>query len=112
MALAQEPELLLLDEPTLHLDVAHQLALVRMLERLRATRALTVLAVLHDLNLAAAFADRSVILDGGHLVDGGGDGQSIDPAVARRAFGVPIEVAFTSDGRRVLTPAGIPHASD
>ncbi len=112
MALAQEPELLLLDEPTLHLDVAHQLALVRMLERLRATRALTVLAVLHDLNLAAAFADRSVILDGGHLVDGGGDGQAIDPAVARRAFGVPIEVALTSDGRRVLTPAGIPHATD
>jgi iron complex transport system ATP-binding protein len=112
MALAQEPELLLLDEPTLHLDVAHQLALVRMLGRLRATRSLTVLAVLHDLNLAAAFADRSVILDGGHLVDAGGDGQSIDPAVARRAFGLPIEVALTADGRRVLTPAGIPHASE
>lgn len=110
MALAQEPELLLLDEPTLHLDVAHQLALVRMLERLRATRSLTVLAVLHDLNLAAAFADRSVILDGGRLVDAGGGGDPIDPAVARRAFGVPIEVAFTADGRRVLTPTGIPHA--
>ena len=112
MALAQEPELLLLDEPTLHLDVAHQLALVRMLERLRASRSLTVLAVLHDLNLAAAFADRSVILDAGRVVHAERDGDPIDPAVARRAFGVPIEVALTADGRRVLTPAGIPHGHE
>ena len=68
LALAQEPQLLLLDEPTAHLDVAHQLALVQLLERLRDTRGLTVLAVLHDLNLAAHFADRALILDDGRLV--------------------------------------------
>jgi iron complex transport system ATP-binding protein len=102
MALAQEPALLLLDEPTLHLDLAHQLALVRMLERLRHTRSLTVLAVLHDLNLASAWADRAVLLDQGRIVAAAGHGETIDPGVARRVFGVPVEVARTADGRRVL----------
>lgn len=102
MALAQEPALLLLDEPTLHLDLAHQLALVRMLERLRHARSLTVLAVLHDLNLASAWADRAVLLDQGRIVAAAADGETIDPGVARRVFGVPVEVARTADGRRVL----------
>lgn len=102
MALAQEPDLLLLDEPTLHLDLAHQLALVRMLERLRHTRPLTVLAVLHDLNLASAWADRVVLLEDGRIVDAARHGETIDAEVARRVFGVPVEVAHTADGRRVL----------
>ena len=53
MALAQEPDLLLLDEPTLHMDLAHQVALLAAIRRLRTERRLTVIAVLHDLNLAA-----------------------------------------------------------
>ncbi len=109
MALAQEPRLLLLDEPTLHLDLAHQVALVRTLARLRSTRPLTVLAVLHDLNLAAAF-DRSVILHRGRLAPAGRAGQPLDPALARRVFGIPIEEAVTSTGRRVLALAApAPH---
>jgi len=106
MALAQEPALLLLDEPTLHLDLAHQLALVRTLERLRHARELAVVAVLHDLNLAAAHADRCLLLVGGLLLPAGSGGRAIDPELARRAFGVPIEEALTADGRRVLTTAG------
>jgi iron complex transport system ATP-binding protein len=105
MALAQEPELLLLDEPTLHLDIGHQLALVRMLQRLRAARRLTVVAVLHDLNLAAAFADRSLLLHEGRVMAAGTPDGAIDPFVARRAFGVAIEEAVTAGGRRVLVPA-------
>ena len=104
MALAQEPELLLLDEPTLHLDLGHQVALVEMLQRLRAVRSLTVLAVLHDLNLAAALADRSLLLYDGRVVPAGSADRPIDPVVARTAFGVPIEEAFTADGRAVLAP--------
>jgi len=112
MALAQEPALLLLDEPTLHLDLAHQLALVRMLERLRHTRSLTVLAVLHDLNLASAWADRAVLLDQGRIVAAAGHGETIDPGVARRVFGVPVEVARTADGRRVLASVASGPSSD
>lgn len=105
LALAQEPRLLLLDEPTLHLDLAHQLGLVRLLRRLRTARGLTVIAVLHDLNLAAGLADRVVLVRGGQVVGAGSDGRIIDPELARAAFGVPIEEAQTADGRRILAPA-------
>lgn len=104
MALAQEPQLLLLDEPTLHLDLAHQLTLVRTLARLRRSRRLTVVAVVHDLNLASALADRAVVLHGGRVRPAGRGGDVVDPALARDALGVPIEVATTVDGRRVLAP--------
>ena len=104
MALAQEPELLLLDEPTLHLDLAHQLALVRLLERLRVARGITVVAVLHDLNLAATFADRAILLHEGRTLPAGTTDRPIDPEKVRVAFGVRVEEAVTEDGRRVLAP--------
>jgi len=104
LALAQEPRLLLLDEPTVHLDVAHQLALMQLLERLREARSLTVLAVLHDLNLAAHFADRALILDRGHLVSASSALGRLDLDRLRNAFGVSIAEAVTADGRRVLAP--------
>lgn len=104
MALAQEPRLLLLDEPTLHLDLAHQRGLVRLLRRLRASRGLTVLAVLHDLNLAVSFADRAVLLHDGRVIEAGSSRMVIDPVHARRVFGVPVEEAMTAAGRRVLAP--------
>ena len=107
MALAQEPVLLLLDEPTAHLDVAHQLALIELLERLRRARSVTVLAVLHDLNLAARFADRALILHAGRLVPAGPERGRFDLRRLGDAFGVPIAEAITADGHRVLAP-GVP----
>jgi iron complex transport system ATP-binding protein len=102
MALAQEPRLLLLDEPTLHLDLAHQIALIRMLERLRRARSLTVLAVLHDLNLAAAFAPRVAVLDAGRIVADGPPQRVLTPELARRVFGVALDEAWTADRVRHL----------
>ncbi|HKC11472.1 MAG TPA: ABC transporter ATP-binding protein, partial [Vicinamibacteria bacterium] len=64
--LAQEPEVLLLDEPSAHLDIGHQLALFRVLEEARA-RGLAVLAVVHDLQRAAAWAGRMALLCGGRI---------------------------------------------
>jgi iron complex transport system ATP-binding protein len=104
LALAQEPRLLLLDEPTAHLDVAHQVALVQLLERLRAPRGLTVLAVLHDLNLAMRFADRAVILHEGRVDAAGSAPGRFDLGRLRDAFGVSIIEAVAGDGRRVLAP--------
>jgi iron complex transport system ATP-binding protein len=107
MALAQEPELLLLDEPTVHLDLAHQMALVRLLGRLRISRRLAVVAVLHDLNLAAGFADRCLLVRDGRLVDAGGGIRGIDAALAGRTLGVTLEEARTTDGRIVLAAAPV-----
>lgn len=103
MALAQEPDLLLLDEPTLHLDLAHQVALLTAIRRLRDQRGLTVLAVLHDLNLAAAFAPRIAVLDGGRVVADGTPAEVLSPDLVRRVFGVAVDEALTADGRRHLT---------
>jgi iron complex transport system ATP-binding protein len=104
LALAQEPRLLLLDEPTAHLDVAHQLALIGLLERLRHARGLTVLAVLHDLNLAARFADRGLVLHDGRLSSAGDRRGRFDLGRLRDAFGVSIAEAVAGDGSRVLAP--------
>jgi iron complex transport system ATP-binding protein len=103
MALAQEPELLLLDEPTLHLDLAHQVALLSSIRRLRAQRALTVIAVLHDLNLAAAFAPRVVILDGGIVAADGPASDVLQADLISRVFHVAVTEAWTAEGARHLS---------
>ncbi|HTI29840.1 MAG TPA: ABC transporter ATP-binding protein [Methylomirabilota bacterium] len=100
MALAQEPDLLLLDEPTLHLDLAHQVALLAAIRHLRDQRGLTVLAVLHDLNLAAAFAPRVAVLDDGRIVADGPPAEVLTPDLVQRVFGVAVDEARTADGRR------------
>ena len=104
MALAQEPELLLLDEPTLHLDIAHQAALLATVARLRARRGLTVIAVLHDLNLVAAHAPRVAVLGSGCVVADGRPASVLRPDVVREIFGVVVDEAHTADGRRFLVP--------
>lgn len=106
MALAQEPELLLLDEPTLHLDIAHQASLLATVERLRGRRGLTVIAVLHDLNLAIAHAPRIAVLGSGRIVADGEQQAVLHPNVVREAFGVAVDEAHTADGRRFLVPHG------
>jgi iron complex transport system ATP-binding protein len=105
MALAQEPELLLLDEPTLHMDLAHQVALLRAMRRLQAERGLTVLAVLHDLNLAAAFAPRVVALHRGRVAADGDPADVLTPDLVARVFGVRAEYAMTPDGVKHLAIA-------
>ncbi|HND64442.1 MAG TPA: ABC transporter ATP-binding protein [Elusimicrobiota bacterium] len=64
-ALAQEPHLLLLDEPTAHLDPRHQAELVAVIERLRRERRLAVIAILHDVNLAYGWCPRALLMDKG-----------------------------------------------
>jgi iron complex transport system ATP-binding protein len=67
-ALAQEPDVLLMDEPNAHLDIAHQIAIFEIVKRLNKEQGLTVVSVSHDLNLASAFSDRVGLLVCGSLV--------------------------------------------
>ncbi|MCX5701175.1 MAG: ABC transporter ATP-binding protein [Candidatus Omnitrophica bacterium] len=64
-ALAQEPELLFLDEPTSHLDIAHQIQTLDLLKKLNRQNNLTIVMILHDLNLASAYANRIALIDKG-----------------------------------------------
>jgi iron complex transport system ATP-binding protein len=66
-ALAQEPGLLLLDEPTSHLDIAHQIQIMDLLKKLNRQNNLTIVMVLHDLNLAGEYCNRIALLDNGRL---------------------------------------------
>ncbi|WP_030377080.1 MULTISPECIES: ABC transporter ATP-binding protein [unclassified Streptomyces] len=87
-ALAQEPRELLLDEPTNHLDIQHQLDLLDLVAGLPVT---TVIA-LHDLNLAAMYCDRLLVLEEGRAVAEGTPGEVLTPALIERVYGVRAEV--------------------
>ena len=71
MALAQEPKLLLLDEPTTHLDISHQVEMLELVKRLNREQGVTIVAAMHDLNLASLFFDRLVLLKEGIIVADG-----------------------------------------
>lgn len=90
-ALAQQPSLLLLDEPTSHLDVHAQLATLSLL-RQRADAGSTVLLALHDLNLAASFCDRLILLQGGRVVTDGPPEAVLTPPLLRAVYGVAVSV--------------------
>ncbi|MBM7369486.1 ATP-binding cassette domain-containing protein [Gordonia hydrophobica] len=87
-ALAQQPSLLLLDEPTNHLDLHHQ---IDFLTRIRSL-GLSTVAALHDLELAAAFCDRAVVLDRGEVVASGSVDKVITPDLLDRVYGVDGDV--------------------
>ncbi len=102
-ALAQEPRLLLLDEPTNHLDVRARLELLRLLERLTAED-VTVVAALHDLNLAAAACDHVVLVDAGRVVAEGAVDEVLVPAVLEPVYRVHFDLlTHPRTGRPVLT---------
>jgi iron complex transport system ATP-binding protein len=99
-ALAQDAPLLLLDEPTAHLDVRHQLEHVTRVHDL-AEAGRTVVAAVHDLELAARSAVRLLVLADGHVVADGPPAEVLTPDTLRRAFGVEAEVEAGPDGVRV-----------
>jgi iron complex transport system ATP-binding protein len=92
MALAQEPEILLLDEPTVHLDLAHQGSLLALVRRLCARRGLTVLAAMHDINLSALYFDRLTVLGGGSVVASGTPEEVITASLIEATFGTPVSI--------------------
>ena len=103
MALAQEAGVLLLDEPTAHLDPAHQRATLDRVATLARVRGLAVVAVLHDLNLAAAFASRVVLLDDGAVIRDGVPGQVITAELVAKVFGAGLRVV-SHEGRPFVVP--------
>ena len=106
-ALAQQPRLLLLDEPTSHLDVHAQLAVLDLLRR-RAAAGVTVLLALHDLNLAATFCDALVVLHGSKQVASGPPDQVLTPALLRSVYRVDATVLRHPRSNRPLIAYDLP----
>lgn len=91
-ALAQEPELLILDEPTAHLDIAHQIELLDLTRRLNRERGLTVIAVLHDLNLASQYAGRLLMMKDGRRFAEGSPAEVVTEANVSAVYGSRVRV--------------------
>ncbi len=96
--LAQSPKVLLLDEPTTFLDLQHQVSIYSLLQRL-ARRGLLVVSVTHDLNLAAAYSDRVLVLRAGELVRDARPAEVLDTELIRDVFGVGAQVQRTAAGK-------------
>ncbi len=112
MALAQDPDILLLDEPTSFLDVAHQIDVLDLLMQLNRERGTTIGMVLHDLNLAARYADHLVVMAKGEVVTEGPPADVLTPATVRTAFG--LEARIVPDpicGAPMVVPFGRFHGT-
>lgn len=92
MALAQEPQVLLLDEPTVHLDINHQIEILELVRQLNRERGLTVLATMHDLNLAALYFDRLMLLNEGHIIIEGTPREVLSAERVQAVFGAEVLV--------------------
>jgi iron complex transport system ATP-binding protein len=103
MALAQEAEVLLLDEPTAHLDPAHQRATLEHTARIARERGLAVIAVLHDLNLASAMATRVVVMERGTIIRDGAAREVLTPDLVLGVFGGGLSVVM-HDGVPYVLP--------
>ena len=107
MALAQETDLLLLDEPTTFLDVSHQVEVLDLLVDLNRTRGTTVVMVLHDLNLAARYADHLVALAGGSVHAAGTPADVLTEDTVRAVFGLDSRIITDpTSGTPLMLPLG------
>lgn len=94
MALAQETEIIFLDEPTTYLDMAHQLEVLELLQTLNREQKRTIIMVLHDLNQAARFADFMVAMKNGQIVKAGSPADVMQQDILRQVFSIDAEITL------------------
>ncbi|MET8661339.1 ABC transporter ATP-binding protein [Streptomyces griseus] len=113
MALAQQTDLLLLDEPTTFLDASHQIEVLDLLTDLNRSRGTTIVMVLHDLNLAARYADHLIALAGGGLHASGTPAEVLTEETVRAVFDLDSRIIEDPvSGRPLMLPIGRHHVLD
>ncbi len=106
MALAQEPRLLLLDEPTSHLDIKYQIETLELVQFLNRERGVTVIAAMHDLNLAARYFPRLLLFQRGIVADAA-PAEVLEPGVLRRVYGVDVQIGILRGAEHIsVLPPG------
>ncbi len=90
-ALAQEPKILLLDEPTVHLDINHRIETFKLLRKFK-SQGITIITVLHDLNLASEYSERVVVINDGKVVYDGLPQDIIDKEIIKRIYGIDVNI--------------------
>lgn len=104
-AIAQQPQILILDEPTAYLDPLHQLQLLELISAMRHDRGVTVIFVTHDLNIAARYGDQLALIHRGRLAAVGQANEVLRPDVLAAVYGVDFEwIAGRDVGRSWIAP--------
>ena len=98
MLLAQKPEVMLLDEPTTYLDIAHQLEIMELVSYLNRTEGITILMVLHDINHAARYSDALIVIDRHRVYRQGAPWELIREGVLETVFGVESDILESPEG--------------
>lgn len=106
MILAQAADAILLDEPVNHLDLRYQIAVLELVQKIARQRDRIVVCVLHDLNLAARYADNIVVLHRGEIAAQGPVQEALTTEVIRQAYGVEVDV-FERNGHKICVPLGL-----
>lgn len=107
MALAQQPQTLILDEPTTYLDIAHQLEIMELIKRLNKDNAISVVMVLHDLNHAAKYSDYIVVLHQGKIVAAGSPAEVVTADMLRAVFEVEVDLWHDQERKPVFIARGL-----
>ena len=107
MALAQRPQVLLLDEPTTYLDICHQLEVMQLLVKLNRELGLTVVMVIHELNHAIQYADYVAVIKAGRLVTCGAPKEIVTARLLADVFRVQADEFACSNGLRALVPVDL-----
>lgn len=111
MALAQQPEILLLDEPTHLLDIARQAEILGLITELNLSGRLTVVAAIHDLNLAGRYFNRLLILHRGTVLAEGAPEAVLQSDIIEKAYGGPVEIVRRGNGQApIVLPASLHYA--
>lgn len=100
MALAQQTDLILLDEPTTYLDMAHQLEVLQLLQDLNQKQGCTIAMVLHDLNLAARFSDYMIAIRDGSIISHGTPEEVMKPEVLKKVFSIDADIVYEPRSKR------------
>ena len=108
VAIAQKPEVLLLDEPTTYLDICHQLEIMQLVKQLNVQHNITVVMVLHDLNQAAQFSDNVLVIKDGDIVDYGAPKEVITKELLEDVYSIEAEIGFNENINSIyVTPISI-----
>lgn len=107
MALAQQPQILLLDEPTTYLDICHQLEIMELLTKMNKDYGLTIIMVLHDIHQAARYSHQVMVLRQGKVFAEGAPSQVITPYTLREVFGVQSVINLDDTGRLAVQIQGL-----
>jgi len=102
--LAKKPKVLLLDEPTLHLDIKYQLEILKIIREITKEKKLVTIATLHDLKLASMFADKVVLMSNGKVVAFGNSAEVLTPKNIEEVYGVKVKIIKDKDAGIIIAP--------